>query len=86
MNQFGGGFNFLGAMPAAAPGPLISKNDKEGVSMFKMSIRGGQQSLAQSVLENGYDVIHAMQDAMDEKKFKLVVTLLSKNPYDKVIQ
>ena len=54
--------------------------------MFKLSIRGGQQGLAYLMLDNGYDLMHAMQDAMDEKKFMLVLTLLSKNPDDHVIQ
>lgn len=54
--------------------------------MFKLSIRGGQQGLAYLMLDNGYDLMHAMQDAMDEKKFMLVLTLLSKNPDDQVIQ
>jgi len=38
------------------------------------------------MLDNGYDLMLAMQDAMDEKKFMLVLTLLSKNPNDEVIQ
>ena len=38
------------------------------------------------MLDNGYDLMHAMQDAMDEKKFMLVLTLLSKNPNDEIIQ
>ena len=65
---------------------LINENDTEGVSMFKLSIRGGQQGLAYLMLDNGYDLMLAMQDAMDEKKFMLVLTLLSKNPDDHVIQ
>lgn len=35
---------------------------------------------------NGYDLMHAMQDTMDEKQLMLVLTLLSKNPDDEVIQ
>lgn len=38
------------------------------------------------MLDNSYDLMHAMQDALDEKKFMLVLTLLSKNPNDEVIQ
>jgi ankyrin repeat protein len=38
------------------------------------------------MLDGGYDLMHAMQDAMDEKKFMLVLTLLNKNPNDEVIQ
>ena len=76
------------AMPASAAssGVLISEKDKEGVSMFKLSIRGGQQGLAYLMIDNGYDLMLAMQDAMDEKKFMLVLTLLSKTPDDNVIQ
>jgi hypothetical protein len=38
------------------------------------------------MLDNGYDLMLAMQDAMDEKKFLLVLTLLSKVPDDSVVQ
>ena len=54
--------------------------------MFKLAIRGGQQGLAYLMLDNGYDLTLAMQDAMDEKKFMLVLTLLNKNPNDEQIQ
>jgi hypothetical protein len=54
--------------------------------MFKLSIRGGQQGLAYLMLGNGYDLKLAIQDAIDEKKFMFVLTLLSKNPDDKLIQ
>ena len=66
-------------------GELITEVDKEGVSMFKLAIRGAQQGLAYLMLDNNYDLMHAMQDAMDEKKFMLVLTLLSKVPNDEVI-
>lgn len=54
--------------------------------MFKLSIRGAQQGLAYLMLDNGYDLMLAMHDAMDEKKFMLVLTLLSKNPDDSIVQ
>lgn len=54
--------------------------------MFKLAIRGGQQGLAYLMLDNGYDLTLAMQDAMDEKKFMLVLTLLNKNPNDEQVQ
>lgn len=54
--------------------------------MFKLAIRGGQQGLAYLMIDNGYPLMLAIQDAMDEKKFLLVLTLLSKNPDDEVIQ
>jgi hypothetical protein len=34
------------------------------------------------ILDNGYDYMLAMQDAMDETKFQLVITLLSKTAED----
>ena len=72
-------------MNAYSTGDLIGENDHEGVSMFKLAIRGGQQGLAYLMLDKGYDLMHAMQDAMDEKKFMLVLTLLSKTPEDEVV-
>lgn len=54
--------------------------------MFKVAIRAAQQGLAYLILDKGYDLMLAMQDAMDEKKFLLVLTLLSKNPNDEVVQ
>lgn len=64
-NPFGGNqFNKFGqpikASASAAAGALITKNDVEGVSMFKLAIRGGQQGLAYLMLDNGYDLMHAM--------------------------
>ena len=54
--------------------------------MFKVAIRAGQQGLAYLILDKKYDLMLAMQDAMDEKKFMLVLTLMSKNPNDEVFQ
>jgi len=44
--------------------------------MFKLAIRAGQQGLAYQMIDGGYDLMLAMQDAMDESKFMLVLTLL----------
>ncbi len=55
------------------------------VSQFKQAIRGGHQSLAYLMLVGGFDFAVAMQDAMDEKKFKLLLTILQKNPSDQRI-
>jgi hypothetical protein len=54
--------------------------------MFRIAINHGQQGLAYSMLDEGYNLLHAMQDAMDEKKFQLCLTLLSKEPNDSVVQ
>lgn len=37
------------------------------------------------MLDEGYNMMLAMQDAMDEKKFQLVLTLLTKYPDDSVV-
>lgn len=57
-------------------------NRNNAVSQFKQAIRGGHQSLAYLMLVGGFDFAIAMQDAMDEKKFKLLLTILQKNPSD----
>jgi hypothetical protein len=51
-------------------------NRNSAVSQFKQAIRGGHQSLAYLMLVGGFDFAIAMQDAMDEKKFKLLLTIL----------
>jgi hypothetical protein len=38
------------------------------------------------MIDEGYDLMLAVQDAMDEKKFQLVLTLLAKTPQDSIIQ
>ena len=63
-----------------------AEGEEHGASMFKVAIRAAQQGLAYLILDKGYDLMLAMQDAMDEKKFLLVLTLLSKNPNDEVVQ
>ena len=68
--SFGNQGYFGGNQPAqkvstTAPVTLIKQEDKEGVSLFKLAIRGGQQGLAYLMLDNGYDLMLAMQDAMD---------------------
>lgn len=37
------------------------------------------------ILDNGYNYMRAMQDAMDEGKFQLVVTLLAKTQEDATV-
>jgi hypothetical protein len=44
-----------------------------------------QQGLAYMMLDNGYNYMKAMQDAMDEGKFQLVVTLLAKTSDDAIV-
>lgn len=53
--------------------------------MFRLSIKGGQLGIAYLMLDQGYDLMKATQDAMDEGKFQLVNTLMAKNPDDAVI-
>lgn len=54
--------------------------------MFRIAIRDRQLGLAYSMLDEGYNLMQAMQDAMDEKKFMLCLTLLTKYPDDKIVQ
>lgn len=41
----------------------------EPKSTFRHAIKNGQQGVAYLILDNGYDYMLAMQDAMDESKF-----------------
>lgn len=59
---------------------------KEPVSMFRISIKSGQLGIAYLMLDQGFDLMKATQDAMDESKFQLVNTLMAKEPDDAVIQ
>lgn len=54
--------------------------------MFRLAINHGQQGLAYLMLDAGYNLMLAMQDAMTEKKFQLVLTLLAKYPDDSIVQ
>lgn len=55
-------------------------------SMFKAAIIQGWQGLAYLLLFNGYPYMLAMQDAMTQKKFQLVKTLLAKVSDNSVLQ
>jgi hypothetical protein len=59
---------------------------EEPRTMFRIAINHGQQGLAYSMLDEGYNLMQAMQDAMDEKKFQLCLTLLYKYPDDRIVQ
>ena len=54
--------------------------------MFKIAINSGQQGLAYLIIDNGYDLMLAMQDSLNNGKFRLALTLLPKNPDDSLIQ
>jgi len=54
-------------------------------STFRIAIQAGQQGLAYLILDKKYDYMLAMQDAMDEKKFQLVLTLLLKTADDEIV-
>ena len=53
--------------------------------MFRLAISHGQQGLAYLMMDQGYNMMYAMNDALDEKKFQLVLTLLSKVSDDKIV-
>ena len=54
-------------------------------SMFKIAIHRGWQGIAYLLLQYGYDLMFAIQDAFNERKFRLVLTLLNKTSDDTVI-
>ena len=83
-------YNPITGMPEYEPPKTDNKENIEPVtepkSTFRHAIRSGQQGVAYLILDNGYDYMLAMQDAMDEAKFQLVLTLLSKTSDDRIIQ
>jgi hypothetical protein len=63
----------------------VKKSKREPETMFRIAIRDRQLGLAYSMLDEGYNLMQAMQDAMDEKKFMLCLTLLTKYPDDRIV-
>ena len=47
----------------------VVEKECEGWSTFKTAIHAVQQGIAYLILDNGYDYMLAMQDALDQKKF-----------------
>ena len=62
------------------------EKETEPKSMFRVAIQNQQQGIAYLILDNGFDYMLAMQDALDEKKFQLMLTLLSKTSDDEVVK
>ena len=60
--------------------------EKPPKSTFRVSIRAAQQGIAYLILDNGYNYMLAMQDALDEQKFQLFLTLIQKTADDTVVQ
>lgn len=54
--------------------------------MFRTTIIKGWQGLAYMMLDLGFPITQAVQDAMDESKFQQVTNLLSKNPNNDELQ
>jgi len=55
-------------------------------SLFRIAIHRGWQGLAYMMLDHGYNYMLAMEDAMTEGKFRLVLTLLSKISDENVVR
>ncbi len=55
-------------------------------STFRLAIQNQQQGIAYLIIDNGYDYMLATQDALDDKKFNLVLTLFSKIADDRILQ
>jgi ankyrin repeat protein len=64
----------------------VVEPEEEPKSTFKTAIENGQQGIAYLILDNGYNYMLAMNDALDDGKLQLVLTLLSKTSDDEVIQ
>lgn len=62
--------------PAAEDDDDDVEPEKPPKSTFRVSIRAGQQGIAYLILDNGYNYMFAMQDALDEQKFQLFLTLI----------
>jgi len=60
--------------------------EKAPKSTFRTAIHSGQQGIAYLILDNGYNYMHAMQDALDEQKFQLFLTLIQKTHDDAIVQ
>jgi len=60
--------------------------EKAPYSTFRVAIRAGQQGIAYLILDNGYNYMLAMQDALDEQKFQLFLTLIQKTADDAIVQ
>ena len=58
----------------------------EPQSTFRHAIRAGQQGVAYLILDSDYDHMLAMQDAMEEGKFQLMLKLLNKTSNTNIIK
>ena len=56
------------------------------MSLFRKAVSAGQLGLAYLIMDEGYSLMLAVQDAMDVKKFQLVLTLLAKTADDSIVQ
>jgi len=63
------------------------KNDEEkakGISLFRVCVKNEYQGLTYLFVNQGFDLMKAIQDAFYENKFNLAMLLLDKSPYDEI--
>jgi len=65
---------------------VVSTSKTTEQRTFYVAISRGWQGVAYMLLDNGYEYIDAMQDAIGAGKFQLVLTLMSKTPDDATVQ
>ena len=72
--------------PPAAGDQADKEKEAAPVSLFRKAVSAGQLGLAYLIMDEGYSLMLAVQDAMDVKKFQLVLTLLAKTADDSIVQ
>ena len=86
MNQ---GFGFGQSYPNYGNQQQFNRNltvTGNAMSMFRIGIRMGWQGLLYLLIDKNYDYMLAMEDALSEAKYQLLLNLLKKTSKDSVVQ
>ena len=59
---------------------------EKSVELFRICIRNNFQALPHVFIARGYDLMKAVEDCFNEKKFKLAIKLLNRSPYNETYQ
>eukprot|EP01015_Nassula_variabilis_P024356 TRINITY_DN4655_c0_g1_i5.p1 TRINITY_DN4655_c0_g1~~TRINITY_DN4655_c0_g1_i5.p1 ORF type:complete len:286 (+),score=74.49 TRINITY_DN4655_c0_g1_i5:64-921(+) len=81
-----GNQNIYGQQPSKQKQKHLSELEEGKYSLFKIAVKNGWQGVAYLMLQSGYDLMHAIMDAMSEHKYQLVLTLLYKTADNATIQ
>lgn len=58
---------------------MTEEEETVGISLFRICVKFGYQGLTYLFINNGYDLMNAIQDSFFEKKFNLALLLLNKD-------